>query len=60
MNRNDQLILFLHLLNLIELWKGRLKEAKTESEYIYAEGAIDALKQLKDKINKEFSEGINK
>lgn len=56
----DSFYIVLHLLELLELWKGRLKEAKTESEYIYAEGAIDALKQLKDKIDKEFGEGINK
>ena len=56
----DSFYIFLDLLNLIDLWKGRLKEAKTESEYIYAEGALDALKQLKNKIDKDFSEFTNK
>lgn len=50
---NDQLYLYLNLLNLIELWEGKLKEAQTQSDYIYAQGALCALKQLKAKIDKE-------
>lgn len=47
---NDQMYLYLNLLNYIELWEGKIKEAQTQSDYIYAQGALYALKQLKAKF----------
>ena len=50
---SNNLYIYISLLNLIELWEGRVKEAETESYRVYAQGAVFALNELKNRIDKE-------